>query len=312
MSSWDDQWPGTGAVARIDALPAEERQILAALAIVGRASLSSDELGALVETADVGPLLDDLERRGLLRREGEERYSVLGRVGADIRKLNQTLDTADRLIGYVETLAHGGRLTVARLEQDAEAILGIAAWGAEVRRWETLLEFVKTVQASFALAARFHQQRVLLELGRTAARALGDRAAEVWCLERLAQAADRVGDTAAQVEFTIAADSLRRAAGRPQWLRVALRSLAVVVVAGAGVTAGVVIPRHPAGSTTTVVTTRRVVVTRTVAGRTQTSTVTRTAFSTTTQLATTTFTTTVTTTAPSISTFIAKVRPTTT
>src|SRR4051812_45664270 len=125
-----DEWPSeTTAVTRVDLLPGDERTILAALAIVGRASLSTEELAALVEVADVRPLVADLERRGLLRREENRRLTIVGRLGADIRKLNETIETADRLLMYVETLARGGKLTAARLEEDAEAILGIAAWG---------------------------------------------------------------------------------------------------------------------------------------------------------------------------------------
>src|SRR3954452_25229241 len=106
-----DEWPSeTTAVTRVDLLPRDERTILAALAIVGRASLSTEELAALVEVADVRPLVADLERRGLLRRDEDRRLSV-GRLGADIRKLNDTIETADRLLMYFETLARGGKLT---------------------------------------------------------------------------------------------------------------------------------------------------------------------------------------------------------
>src|SRR3954447_17957752 len=96
-----DEWPSeTTAVTRLDLLPRDERTILAALAIVGRASLSTEELAALVEVADVRPLVADLERRGLLRRDEDRRLSVAGRLGTDIRKLNETIETADRPMGY--------------------------------------------------------------------------------------------------------------------------------------------------------------------------------------------------------------------
>src|SRR4051794_31064924 len=256
MSGWEDR---PTAVTRLDVLPVGERTVLAALAIVGRASLSKEELAALVEVPDVRPLIDDLEQRGLLRRDGERRYSAVGRIGADIRKLNETIETADRLIGYVETLAHGGKLTAARLAEDAEAILGIAAWSAEVRRWQTLLEFVKTVQASFALAQRLHEQRVLLELGRTAAARLGDHAAEISFLRQLAQVADRVDDVGARAEYASAADSLARIDRSTAPLRLVLGALVALIVGVAGVVAGIVIGRHSAGTTTTVVTSNRVV-----------------------------------------------------
>jgi hypothetical protein len=57
--------------------------VLAALAVVGRASLSADELADLVEVADVAPPFDDLERRGLIKRERITATSHLGASGGD-------------------------------------------------------------------------------------------------------------------------------------------------------------------------------------------------------------------------------------
>jgi hypothetical protein len=252
MSGWDDRPTEISAPPRLASLPPAERTVLAALAVVGRASLSGEELAALVEVADATPLVEDLERRGLLRREGKRRYSLVGRIGADIRKLNETVETGERLIGYVETLARGGKLTAARLEEDAEAILGLAGWTAEVRRWETLLELVKTVQASFGLAHRVYEQRVLLELGRTAAANVGDRAAELFCLEQLERVAAELEDAAAGEEFAAAAKELRRGLRRGVASRTALRVLALVAVGAAGAAGGVYAGRHGNGTATTV------------------------------------------------------------
>ena len=248
MSGRDEWPPETTAVTRLDRLPGDERTVLAALAIVGRASLSAEELAALVEVADVRPLVSDLERRGLLRRDEKRRLTIAGQLGAGIRKLNDTLETADRLMGYMETLAHGGKLTAARLEDDAEAILGIAAWGAEVQRWARVLEFVKTVQASFALAERVHEQRVLLELGRTAAHRLGDRNSEIWCLRQLVQVADHVGDVTARTEYGSALAELAETTTRPpSGRRVVLSIAALVLVGGIGTLVGVLLGNGSGG-----------------------------------------------------------------
>jgi hypothetical protein len=272
-----DEWPSEQtAVTRVDVLPGDERTILAALAIVGRASLSTEELAALVEVDDVRPLVADLERRGLLRRDEKRRLGIAGRLGADIRKLNGTLETADRLMGYVETLAQGGRLTAARLEDDAEAILGIAAWGAEVQQWARVLEFVKTVQASFALAERVHEQRVLLELGRTAASRLGDRTSELWCLRQLMHVADHVGDVAARVTYADAADALVPASRRAPAGRAVLSAALVVIAGSAGALAGYLVGHNSGGGTTTSVVTTTRGVTETITGNAATDTVTTT------------------------------------
>src|SRR6266511_4101295 len=105
-------WPGDDtAETQVIALSPAERQVLATLAVVGRASLSADELAALVEVDDVAPLIDDLERRGLIKRDEQKRYSALGRVGEQIRKTDTALASGDRLLKYMTTLARGGQLT---------------------------------------------------------------------------------------------------------------------------------------------------------------------------------------------------------
>jgi hypothetical protein len=204
-------WPGEEtAETRVMALSPAERRLLAAVAVVGRASLSADELADLTEVDDVAPLVEDLERRGLIRQDEQRRYSTLGRVGEQIRGTDEALASADRLMRYLTSLARGGALTPGRLAEDAEAILGLSEWAAEQREWARLLELVKTLEACFGIAHRVQEWIALLERGRTAARALGDRRSEVWALQRLATASAGAGDTAAAQRYLREADELQR------------------------------------------------------------------------------------------------------
>jgi hypothetical protein len=195
---------------QIAELPQAERRALAALAIVGRASLSAEELSALAEVDEIAPLLADLERRGLIRGEGKKRYSTLGRVGEEIRKTDDALSTGEQLLQYVTTLAKGGQLTPERLLDDAEAVLGLTEWAAEMRKWEGLLKLVKTVQASFEIARRVEEWRTLLNRGLSAARVLGDWRSEVWMLRQLATASARADDTTAERQYLHDADAVQR------------------------------------------------------------------------------------------------------
>ena len=238
-------WPGDkspgGAVA---ALPSAERHVLAAIAVVGRASLSESELAELLETDDVRPLIADLERRGLIEGDERKRYSLLGSVGEEIRKTDDALATGDQLVQYLKTLAGAGALTPGRLADDAQAILGLSEWLAENRQWASLLELVKTLQSSFAIAQRVQQLLALLEGGRRAARELGDRQSEVWVLQQMATASTQAGDTAAAQRYLREADELQRGLpavdtpsvgrGVPR-LALQILGLAVVAVAGFGV-----------------------------------------------------------------------------
>lgn len=123
---------------QVAALPLAERRVLAALAVVGRASLSADELAELTEVAEIASLVADLERRGLVTRDEKQRCA-LGHLGEEIRKTDDALSTGESLLQYMTTLAKGGKLTPERLLDDAEAILGLTEWAAEWQRWEGLL-----------------------------------------------------------------------------------------------------------------------------------------------------------------------------
>jgi hypothetical protein len=203
-------WPGEEtAETRVMALSPAERRLLAALAVVGRASLSADELADLAEIQDVAPLVENLEQRGLIRQDEQRRYSAVGRIGEQIRGTDEALASADRLLEYLTTLAKGGQLTPERLAEDAEAILGLSEWAAEHREWALLLELVKTLQACFGIAHRVQEWLTLLDQGRSAARALGDRRSEVWALQQLASASASGGDTAAAQRYLREADELQ-------------------------------------------------------------------------------------------------------
>jgi len=203
-------WPGEEtAETRVMALPAQEREILAALAVVGRASLSHEELAELLRVDEVTPLVADLEARGLVRSD-ERRCSAAGRIGEEIRRTNDALSTGDRLMGYVSTLAQSGRLTPGRLDEDSAAILGLSEWAAEMQRSAQLLELVKTVEASYEIAHRAEEWRELLLRGRGAAHAVGDRQSEIWMLQRLATAAAMAGDSAGAQQYLREADELQR------------------------------------------------------------------------------------------------------
>jgi tetratricopeptide (TPR) repeat protein len=188
-------WPGDGAAPmQVSELPVAERRVLAALAIVGRASLSADELAELAEVENIAPLVADLERHGFIRREDTQRYAALGRAGEAIRQADSALATGERLLQYVTTLAKGDPLTPGGLLDDAEALLGLTEWASEMQQWERLLELVKTLQACIGMVNRVEEWLTLLDRGLAAARALGDWQSEVWVLQQLATASAGAGD----------------------------------------------------------------------------------------------------------------------
>ena len=261
-------WPGDETVAtQVMALPSAERQVLAAVAVVGQASLSESELAELIEIDDVRPLIDDLERRGLVKGDERKRYSLLGHIGDEIRSTDDALASGDQLMQYLTTLAKAGAMTPSRLVDDAEAILGLSEWAAENRQWASLLELVKTLQACFGIANRVQEWLALLERGRSAAHALGDQRSEVWVLQQMATAAQSAGDPAAAQHYLREAGELQRGrrpsasqsagAGRTEAAERALprlalwiAGLAVAAAAGTGVGYAVGADNGNVGTTT--------------------------------------------------------------
>jgi hypothetical protein len=230
----------------VDLLP-EERRVLATLAVVGRASLSVDELADLNDVVDVIPIITSLEQRGLIASDEKQRYSAIGHVAAEIRRTDDALSSGDRLFGYFSTLARSGGLMPERLADDTEAIFGLCEWAAEAQRWDRLLELVKTLHASYEIGRRTEEWIALLHRARGAAHTLGDQRSEIWVLEQLSAASTALGDPAGATEFRRAADELRgttatigrppRSAGQTV-LRIALFAVGALIIAAGGIGVG--------------------------------------------------------------------------
>lgn len=228
-ADWPSDAPDLG---RIATLPVAERRVLAALAVVGRASLSGGELAELTEVKDVTPLVADLEQRELIERDEKQRYRALGGLGEEIRQTDAALSAGERMLQYVMTLARGGQLTPERLLDDAEAVLGLTEWAADCQQWEQLLELVKTLQACFEIESRVEEWLTLLDRARSAARALDDRQSEVWVSRQTIAAlasADNLSTVSQGANEPGTSISLQR---------IALWTLGLIVAAAAGGAAG--------------------------------------------------------------------------
>src|SRR5262245_43477501 len=204
--SGSGNWPGDeNAETQALGLQPAERQILAALSVVGHATLSADQLADLGVTNDVIPLLEGLERRGLVRLDDRRRYSVLGGVGQQLRRTNEALESGDRLLRNFTTLARGGSLSA----EDVAAVLGVTEWASEVGRFAGLLELVRSAQASFEIGQRANDWVTLVRRAGGAARALGGRQSGIWALEQRAASAASAGDAQAAQRYLSEADELR-------------------------------------------------------------------------------------------------------
>jgi len=255
--------------AELRALDSRARDVLAVLAVCGRASLSVDELSEITEASDLGPTLIELERRGLVVHD-EDRYSLAPPKRGPLKRLLATVDVVDRVLrGFIQ-IAEDGRLTLA----DLDAVAELTGIGAELERWTAVLRLAEAAETTLSVTHRVEDWVQILQRRREAARAQDDGPASKGAereLERL-----RASVTAGPGRSTV------------------LTVLATVAAAALGVGAGYAIGNASSGDSAETVTATEAGETATAA--TETVTETTTALETATE--TTTTTTTVFTTTP--------------
>lgn len=243
--------------AELRSLDPPARFVLAVLAVVVPASLSVEQLGEITEVSEPELSLAELERRGLVVREGD-RYTLAPEERGRLKRLLASLDTIDRVLrGFIQ-IAEDGRLTIA----DLDAVLELTRIAAATGRWTELLRLAEAAQATLATARR----------------------AEEWVeiVERWHEAAEAVGDSHAAIRAEQELARLRSIASRPgvATVRTTLAVLTAAAVGAVGFGAGYLIgdqssadsDTDPANGATTVTETE----TETEAAETVTETVTET------------------------------------
>ena len=176
-----DNHESTGKQTDIESLTPDERRVLAVLVAVGGAWVTAEQLAALSEIDDVVPVLVELERRGLVRKDERGRYAAAAGSDTRLRRALGVLDTADRVLRQLISIAEDGRLTL----DDLDAVLGITAWAAQVGRLQELLQLVEAVEKTLSVSRRVEAWVPLVRRAKEAARELGDTEAEAWADEQL-------------------------------------------------------------------------------------------------------------------------------
>jgi len=174
---------------QLAALPELERDVLAALAVVGETSLSPGQIETLLGVAEVRPAVVELERRGLLQRDEDDRVVTAPGLRERLSKLWNLVDTGDRLLQQLISIAEDGRLSV----DDLDSVLGITEWACRLGRFEQLLRLVHAVQSTVDVVHRAEKWIKILGYAREAARSLGDVDAEAWVEAELGRISRRAG-----------------------------------------------------------------------------------------------------------------------
>jgi len=166
----------------LNSLPKPERQVLAVLAALSGASLPAEHLAALTGLADAAPVLEVLQRRGLVQAHSPH-YSLAGTLDEDLQQMWDLTPWAERALAHFTTWAEGQR-SVTVLEE-ADAIMEVLRWGVGAGRWAEVLRLGRAVEGALALAGRWGAWAQVLQWALQAAQALGNRAAEAWSLHQL-------------------------------------------------------------------------------------------------------------------------------
>jgi hypothetical protein len=231
----NDNHESTGEPTEIASLTDDERRVLAVLVAVGGASLTADQIASLGEIDEVEPVLVELERRGLLMRDDRGRHVAAAGVMGRLRRALDVVDTVDRVLRQLISIAEDGRLTL----DDLDAVLGIAGWAAEAGRLTELQQLVEAVETTLSFSQRVDAWLQLLARAKEAARQLGDAQAEAWADEQLRafeRALARAGPAGRAGEVVQRAVAGRRIEqpSRPSVVRMGLATVVVAAAAVAG------------------------------------------------------------------------------
>jgi hypothetical protein len=249
-----DNHESTGKPIEIASLTPDERRVLAVLAAVGGAWVTAEQVASLSEIDDARPVLAELERRGLVRKDERQRYAVVAGLGTRLRRALGVVDTADRVLRQLISIAEDGRLTL----DDLDAVLGITGWAAEVGRLTELLQLVEAVQKTLSVTQRVEAWLQLVGRAKEAARELGDTQAEAWADEQLrvcerALAGPRTSTRIAETADTVVLRPPIEPPPRPSGLRLGLATVALAGAAVVGFVAASAVGAEagPAGPTVT-------------------------------------------------------------
>ncbi|HEX8132885.1 MAG TPA: HYR domain-containing protein, partial [Actinomycetes bacterium] len=161
----------------VNALADHERRLLAVLALAGGALLPRDLIGAIADIATLSDSLGLLRRRGLIEQYQDRFGLPVCHVGTYRELLLKHL----QLAGGLGTLSDWLMAQDPTSRQARSAIGGAVnalGYAAEHAEWPAVVRLVRVLEPILTLAGRWEASREALEHGLTAARALGDRAAE--------------------------------------------------------------------------------------------------------------------------------------
>jgi hypothetical protein len=160
-----------------------ERHILMALAALNNVPLHADHVSALTGISDTTPVLESLQRRGLVQAHNA-RYTLAAALAQDLQAVLDLAPWAERALIYFGDWAQRHRSDPERLLEEADAILQALKWAVETQQWTHVLRLGQTLEGALILGKRWGAWDQVLQWMLQAARMLGDQAVEAWALHQ--------------------------------------------------------------------------------------------------------------------------------
>ena len=171
-------------------LSADERKVAALLGALS-APISAEHVQALTGVDDAPATIASLLQRAVVQANSP-RYTL--RVPAPGAEEDRDGEALERAARYFTDWCDRYRDEPERIARDGTAIVAVMRSMSEVQRWQEVVRLGRSAQDAFLLSARWGLWEQALELLLRAARALGDRSQEAWCLHQLGTRALCLGD----------------------------------------------------------------------------------------------------------------------
>lgn len=174
-------------------LPELERRVLAVLAVFEQISIDTEYLKPLTGASNLDLTIQILLERGLICGEGDC-YRIASNVLPYFQQIWDLTPWIERASAYFTTLIQQHEGAIAPLLKAHAPLWRMTQLASHDGHWETVLHFSQSLDHPLMLGKRWGRWRQMWELGLSAARSMGDGAAEALAFHQLGSRALCLGD----------------------------------------------------------------------------------------------------------------------
>ncbi|HSF79845.1 MAG TPA: NB-ARC domain-containing protein, partial [Anaerolineales bacterium] len=162
----------------------QERRVVAAIAALDGAPLHARHLPALTGLNDADPVLERLQRRGLIQAHSP-RFTLTAGPDTWVQEYWNLLEWRLGLLEHFRTWLEGVQPEAELIAEESGPITRLVASAASLGYWRPALELARAAEAGLAHSLRWEAWRSVLEAGLQAAQTLGDLPAKALMLHQL-------------------------------------------------------------------------------------------------------------------------------